>query len=148
MKNPNLLKGLLEHFTQEVVIYQKARKLATNEEKSSKSKGFGITSIIFSILAIIGAIGLPYVSYLMLVAALKTNLAIIGNIVLICLAITILVIPIFLARYGIILSRAQRIINKLKIGSVSRYLGWISFILSVGLVIVLTVYILGTKQIV
>lgn len=148
MKNPNLLRGLFEYFTQEVMIYQKARKLATNEEKSSKSKSFGITSIVFSIISIIGAVGLPFVAYFMLVTALTTNLAIIGNIFLVVFAIAVLIIPILLARYGIVLSRAQRIVNKLKIGSVSRYLGWISFIISLGLVVVLTVYILGTKQIV
>lgn len=145
MRNPNLLKGLLEHITQEVIIYQKAKKMAADPEKSEKSKGLGITSIIFSILAIVGAVGLPFISYALIVTSLSTNLAIIGNIVLFCFAITILIIPVLIARYAIVFSRAQRIVNKKKIGTVSGFLGWISFILSLVILVVLCFYVAGSR---
>lgn len=143
MRNFNLLRGILEYVSQEVIIYQKARKIATNEEKSAKSKGFGITSIIFSILAILGAVGMPFLCYYLFVIALSTNLAIIGNIVLICFAITLFLVPILSARYAVVFSRAQRIINKSKISTVSKHLARVSLILSISLLIIITVYVAG-----
>ncbi|MDD3397266.1 MAG: hypothetical protein PHR96_01835 [Clostridia bacterium] len=140
------MKTILELILQSQRIFDKAEKIALNPERSAKSKGYGITSIIFSILAIIGAVGLPFLCYTLFVLGLTTNLLIIGNIFLVSFAVTLLALPILLAFYAIIFSRAQRKINQLKINNVSKHLSRISMLLSLVFLIIVVIYVININQ--
>ena len=140
------MKTILNFILQERIIYNRAEKIALNAERGTKSKSMAITSIIFSIIAIIGAVGLPFLCYSMFVTALTTNLAIIGNIFLFCFAVSLLPAPIMLARFAIVFSRAQRKINQLKIGTVSKHLARVSIILSLALLVGVIIYLVGLNN--
>jgi len=142
-----LRRNLLNQMIQEAIIYKKADRIAANPEKCEKSKGMGITSVVISILTILLSIGAPFLSYYIIIASVTTNLLIIGNIFFFAFGIVILFIPFLMSRYAIVFSRAQRRINTLKIGKVSRILGWIACIASLIILIILVLYLisLGNK---
>ncbi|MDD2227264.1 MAG: hypothetical protein PHH71_01605 [Clostridia bacterium] len=135
--------GLFTQIFQEMLIYRRADRIAANPEKCEKSKGMGITSIIFSILAILLAAGAPFLSYYIIIASLTTNLLIIGNIFFFAFGLLILIIPFYLARYAVVFSRAQRRINTLKIGKVSRILSWIATIASIIILVIIVLYLIA-----
>lgn len=140
------MKTILEFFLQSRLIYARAEKIALNPERAAKSKGYGISSIIFSILAIGGAVGFPFLCYSLFVLGTTTYLAIIGNIFVILLAIMLLFVPIYFAIFAVIFARAQRKVNQSKLTTVSKHLARISLLLSIALLVVVVVYLVNLNQ--
>jgi hypothetical protein len=140
-----LLKWLLNFFMQDAAIMHRASKIAANPEKRNISKRMGIVSIIFSCFALGLAIAAPFISKYLFIAGFTTNLLIFGNIFVIVLAIYILVIPFQLAAFAISYSRAQRSINTLKIGTVSKHIARIVLLLSLALLVFAVFWLLSQK---
>ncbi|MDD2445998.1 MAG: hypothetical protein PHX09_04255 [Clostridia bacterium] len=143
MAHRNIFKGLLNYLMQDASIMNRARKIGANPELSETSKKMGVASIIFSSFAILIAIVGPFLSKLLIVAGFTTNLLIIGNIFVICFGIAILIIPFQLAAFALSYSRAQRSINNLKIGTVSKHFSRTSMLLSVIFLVVIVFILLS-----
>lgn len=121
-------------------IYNKQISVAQNPEMAASYTKFGKKSVTYSILTLIFAAAMPYLSAYLFNLGITANLALVGNIFCVAFAVAIVILPFYFMPFATAYCKAQRKTNDLKIGKTALILAIISIVLGVVMTIGLTIW--------